>query len=147
MRLSDLLTSGVFLLVALLHFGLQWYGWKIHLGEIPTVAEWQGDQVWRVFSFPLFALLSRRVQHLHFFEVLVANSVLWGAVLVWGTKAWLGIVRRATGRTRASRTRLHSSVPLRTETDRLVELKKLFDQGLISGDEYQRKRDMILRGL
>ncbi|MBL7685550.1 MAG: SHOCT domain-containing protein, partial [Deltaproteobacteria bacterium] len=40
-----------------------------------------------------------------------------------------------------------SAVPAKSPTERLVELKKLKDQGLISASEYEVKKKEILKDL
>ena len=82
MKIRDLLRLAVFVVGSFLHLYLEWYGWKIHLGEFSPPGD-LGDRLWQVLSFPLFTLLSRRIQTLHFYELLLLNSVLWGAALVW----------------------------------------------------------------
>jgi hypothetical protein len=82
MKIRDLIRFVVFVAGFFLHLSLQWYGWKIHLGEIPRPDD-IGDRLWQILSFPLFTLLSRRTAHLHFYELLLFNSALWGALLAW----------------------------------------------------------------
>jgi hypothetical protein len=82
MKIRDLVRLAVFIAGFFLHLSLEWYGWKIHLGQIPQPAD-LGDGVWQVLSFPLFTLLSRRTAHLHFYELLLLNSALWGLSLAW----------------------------------------------------------------
>jgi Short C-terminal domain len=149
MRLRDMFTSTVFLAVVVVHFGIQWYGWKVHIGEIQPAGDLigtSGDSLWQVFSFPLFVLSPRRMQYLYFIQMLVANSALWGMVLAWSTYG-------ALGRPRRRKRRVHKLTlppkpwaedPARTGIDRLLDLKRLLDQGLISSEEYQRKRASIL---
>jgi hypothetical protein len=82
MKIRDLIRLAVFVAGSFLHLSLEWYGWKIHLREIPRPGE-MGDALWQVLSFPLFTLLSRRTATLHFYELLLFNSALWGAALAW----------------------------------------------------------------
>jgi hypothetical protein len=155
MRMRDLLTSGVFLAVLVLHFGTQWYAWKVHLKEVPVedrVVDSSGDSLWRVCSFPVFAIVPRRTQNLRFFELLAANSMLWSIVLSWCVYTSLRRLRKprrgARQRVgRASPAPLKPSAAAPTRTDRLVELKRLRDQGLITREEYQQQRTAILTDL
>jgi hypothetical protein len=151
MRLRDLVTNLIFLTLALVHFGAQWYAWKLHVDQVPAGSDWligsSPDQLWNLFSLPLFVVVPRRLQNLYFFEVLIANSALWGAVLSWGVALPLRLLSGGGGK----RTRLPVPAPVaarqstpRTGTDRLVELKRLRDEGLITREEYQRKRTTIL---
>jgi len=80
MRIRDLIRFGIFLGVACLHFWFEWYGWKVHLREIPPPAD-LGDRLWQVLSFPLFTVVRRRTQHLHFYELMLLNSALWGVAV------------------------------------------------------------------
>jgi hypothetical protein len=82
MKIRDLIRFAVFVVGSFLHLSLEWYGWKVHLGEIPRPGD-IGDGLWQVLSFPLFTLLSRRTATLHFYELLLFNSALWGAALAW----------------------------------------------------------------
>jgi hypothetical protein len=150
MRLRDVITSALFVAAASAHFALQWYGWKLHIGEIPSAPHLfaSSESLWDVCSFPLFAIVSRRVQNLHFIELLLANSAIWGGVLSWLAYG----IARIGGRVGRSRpavaaAKVVGSATGRTGADRLVELKRMLDQGLISGDEYQRKRAAILTDL
>lgn len=86
MKLSELMRSVLFVAAAVAHFVVQWLGWKIHLHEVVPAAGSlvpAGDTLWNLCSFPLFTLLPRRIQHLHFFEMLIANSLVWGAAAVY----------------------------------------------------------------
>ena len=146
MRLRDLVSSGIFLLVAVGHFAAQWYGWKQHLAGMQSVPV-TGDPSgwWHTCSFPLFVLVPGRYHHLHFFALLVANSVVWGLA-----GAWLAhmLQRRRRPRRRGQRLgTLHPKAPAaRTTTDRILELKRRRDQGEISAEEYQRQRASITSG-
>jgi len=150
MRLRDLATNLIFLTLAVVHFGLQWYGWKMHLQQVEAGGALLGasqDQLWTILSFPLFIALPRRLQNLYFLEMLVANSALWGLTLSWGIALPHRFLTRGKAKARlatASEAVEASPAAPRTGTDRLVELKRLKDQGLISREEYQRKRETIL---
>jgi hypothetical protein len=82
MKIRDLIRFVVLVVGFFLHLSFQWYAWKIHLGEIPRPGD-IGDELWQVLSFPLFTVLSRRMAQLHFYELLLFNSALWGAALAW----------------------------------------------------------------
>ncbi len=154
MRMRDLVTSGVFLAVLVVHFGVQWYAWKVHIEAVSVeerVVDSEGDSWWGVCSFPLFVLVPRRTQNLHFHELLVANSVLWAVVLSWVIYGSLRRWSKPRGRVR-QRVGAIVAVPkppaaAQTRTDRLVELKRLRDQGLITLEEYQQRRTTILTEL
>jgi hypothetical protein len=150
MRIRELLTVLLFLAVAVVHFGLQWYGWRLHLREVgdaaaPLVSS--GDPIWRICSFPLFAWVPRRFQNLYFLEILFANSLIWGGTVAWANYMILTILNRGRRSIRPSSRKQKPDKPSlgkRTETDRLVELKHLLDQGLITQEEYREKRAAIL---
>ncbi len=150
MRLRDLVSSGIFLLVAVGHFAAQWYGWKQHLAGAGGVAV-SGDPSawWHTCSFPLFALVPGRYHHVHFFELLVANSVIWGLAGAW--LAHKLQPRRRRPQPRRARpgqgpARPQTAPVARTATDRMLELKRMRDQGEISLEEYQRQRANIMAG-
>ncbi|HVN86058.1 MAG TPA: hypothetical protein VMW17_14560 [Candidatus Binatia bacterium] len=142
MRIRDLITSGVWLTAFGLHFAAQWFGWKTHIGEIALA---NGESLWNAYSYPLFVLVPRRIQNLHFFELLVANSVLWAT-----GAAWLAhLAQRVIHRIRrlgpaAPAAKSTASATERTRADRLVELKRMVDHGQISREEYQKQRQSIL---
>ena len=141
MRIRDIVTSGIWLAVFAAHFGLQWYGWKAHIEEIALA---NGESLWNTCSFPLFVLISRRIQNLHFFEILVANSALWATAAAWIAHGLQRLLSRARHRARHSAPKVQVTAAELTRADRLVELKRMLDQGLISRDEYQQKRHTIL---
>ena len=150
MRLRDLATNLVFLALAVLHFSLQWYGWKLHLQQVEAGGALLGtsqDQLWNILSFPLFVILPRHLQNLYFLEILVVNSALWGGALSWGIALPHRFLTRGKAKallvTTSEAAEASPAAP-RTGTDRLVELKRLKDEGLISREEYQRKRETIL---
>jgi hypothetical protein len=150
MRLRDLVTNLIFLALAVVHFSLQWYGWKMHLQQVEAggaLLGGSGDQLWTILSFPLFVVLPRRLQNLYFLEMLVANSALWGITLSWGIALPHRLLTRGKAKARlvtGSEAAEASPATPRTGTDRLVELKRLKDEGLITREEYQRKREIIL---
>ena len=142
MRIRDIVTSGVWLLAFAVHFGLQWYGWKAHIEEIPFA---NGEWLWTHCSFPLFVVISRRIQNLHFFEILVANSALWATVAAWTTHVAQRVMHRPKRRRPSSvAVKAKAAVADITPADRLVELRRMLDQGRISREEYQAKREAIL---
>ena len=152
MRLRDLVSSGIFVLVAVGHFAAQWYGWKQHLASGGSVGV-AGDPSawWHTCSFPLFVLVPGRYHHLHFFELLTANSVVWGLAGAWLAHKLQPRRRRPQPRRARSGQGLGAppprAVPVpRTATDRIVELKRMRDQGEISHEEYQRQRASIVAG-
>jgi len=141
MRLRDIVTSSVWLVVFAVHFGLQWYGWKAHIEEIRLAS---GEWLWSHCSFPLFVLISRRIQNLYFFEILLANSAMWATVAAWiahVVQRFTHHPRRRPGSIAARATAAAADI---TQADRLVELKRMLDQGRISREEYQAKREAIL---
>ncbi|HUI27074.1 MAG TPA: SHOCT domain-containing protein [Candidatus Kryptonia bacterium] len=142
MRLRDIVTSGVWLVVFAVHFGLQWYGWKAHIEEIRLA---NGEWLWSHCSLPLFVVISRRIQNLHFFEILVANSALWATAAAWAAHLTQRLMHRPKRR-RAGSIGAKPKVAAAdiTPADRLVELKRMLDQGRISREEYQEKREAIL---
>ncbi|MBI1817772.1 MAG: SHOCT domain-containing protein [Deltaproteobacteria bacterium] len=145
--MRDMITSGVFLAVVAVHFSLQWYGWKLHIHEAPfsvQALEATGDSLWDLCSLPLFALISRRLQNLYFTEVLLANSALWGIAGAWSAYVLLRLTKIGKRRARRLPVPVTKSEPVRIGADRLLELKKLRDQGLITTEEFQRKRETIL---
>ena len=154
MRLRDLVSSGIFLLVAVGHFAAQWYGWKQHLAGAQSVPV-TGDPSawWHTCSFPLFILVPGRYHHEHFFQLLAANSVLWGLAAAWcAHKLQPRRARRRVGQARrpaACGVGAHGTAAAapRISADRLVELKRLRDQGLISTEEYQRQRSDLIAGV
>jgi len=80
MKLRDFLRLAVFVAASLLHFYFEMYAWQIHLGVASAT---EGDRLWATLSFPLFTLFSRRAHTLYFYELLISNSLIWGAVVVW----------------------------------------------------------------
>jgi hypothetical protein len=147
MRMRDLITSGVFLAVVAVHFSLEWYGWKLHIHEVPfsvRALDATGDGLWDLCSLPLFAVIPRRLQNVYFSELLLANSSLWGIAGAWS--AYVAFRLAKIGKRGARRLPVPAvkSEPVRIGADRLVELKKLRDQGLITTEEFQRKRETIL---
>jgi hypothetical protein len=149
MRIRDLLTSGVSIAVVAIHFAVQWYGWKLHVGEAadPTMLP-PGDLMWQVCSFPLFTLVPRRLHYLYFLEMLVANSAIWGLVAAWSAHRLFRRVRIGGRVHRQSTLRggmaTTPTAALPTRTDRLVELKRMRDQGLVTKEEYVRQREGII---
>jgi hypothetical protein len=142
MRLRDLFVGTAVLCVAVIHFILQWMGWKAHLEEL--VLQWgllgiPSESLWSLFSFPLFTLVPRSAQHVYFFSLLVANSLLWGATLVHGSSA----IGRAFAR-RFRRRRSSRPVPPLTEAEQLAELRWLSERGLISAEQYRLRSEVIL---
>lgn len=147
MNLRNLFTGIAFLSVATMHSALQWYGWKLHIGDVEVgngllTASQHG--LWNMSSFPLFTFTSRRLQNLYFTELLFTNSVLWGATVAWITYVFLWVFRRGARRLQIPPPARSVTAAVRTQTDRLVELKRMRDQGLITPDEFQRKRAAIL---
>jgi hypothetical protein len=72
---ADLVSSGIFLLMAVGHFAAQWYGWN-STGRCGQ-RQMTGDPVrggTRVHS--AVRLVPGRYRHVHFFELLAANSVI-----------------------------------------------------------------------
>jgi hypothetical protein len=146
MRLRNLFSSITFLAATAMHSALQWYGWKLHIGEVAVgdgllTASQHG--LWKMSAFPLFTFTSRYLQNLYFTELLLANSVVWGITLAWIAYVLLGMSRHGARRVHVPAPQPAASAA-RTQTDRLVELKRLRDQGLITPDEFQRKRAAIL---
>jgi hypothetical protein len=152
MRLRDLVSSGIFLLVAVVHFAAQWYGWKQHLaGTGGVVVTGNPSAWWHILSFPLFVFVPGRYHHLHFFELLAVNSVVWGLAGAW-------LAHKLQPRRRRPRPRRvrpgqgpgaaqpRAATVAHTTTDRMLELKRMRDQGEISPEEYQRQRANILAG-
>ena len=147
MRIRDVIASGVFLAAVVVHFSVQWYGWKIHIHEVPFTVHWldpNDDDLWAVCSLPLFAMIPRRIQNVYFLQLLLANSALWGGVVAWSAYVVLRLSQHGKHRVRRLPIPVPPSAPVRIGTDRLVELKKLRDQGLITTEEFQRKRESIL---
>ena len=143
MRMRDLLAILATLFVGVIHFSLQWLGWKVHLEQLTlpdTVAPYLADDVlWKVLSTPIFRFVPRHYQYVHFVSLLIVNSLLWSATIVFG----LGGVFRATRwRPRLRRNRDHSL----TWADQLVELRRLSERGKITSEEYRRRREAILSG-
>ena len=144
MRMRDALYGAAVLLVGIVHFALQWLGWKEHLEEAALqsglLALLPEGSLWPVLSFPLFTWVPRRLQYLHFFSLLVVNSLLWaGAVVFCGSFLWGLPVRLRYRR----RWKAGNSL---TWADQLLELKRLRERGAITFEEYQRRREAILAG-
>jgi hypothetical protein len=148
MRLRDLFVGAGVLCVATIHFVTQWVGWKGHLGDTAlegALLGLSGEGLWSILSFPVFTIVSRAAQHEYFFGLLVANSLLWGVVLVQAASRLNNAVARRFRKRRAAR-----PAPPLTEAEQLAELRWLSERGLISHEQYRLRREVILaqsRGL
>lgn len=153
MRVRHFFSLLLILLVATLHFAVQWYAWKVHLFEIPLEGSLLGppaDYLWKFVSWPMFWIVSRRIQHLHFLATLLANSFFWGAAVVFAATAFWRFVERALNRRRRKRfdaasqkSRVRTSPPTRLE--RIIELNSLFNRRRITEEEYREMRKAIMR--
>ena len=143
MRMRDLLAMLATLLVAILHFSVQWLGWKVHLEQMTlpdAVAPYLGDDVlWKVLSAPIFRFVPRHYQYVHFAGLLIVNSLLWSATIVFGLG---GLLRATRWRPHLRAKRDHSL----TWADQLVEIRRLSERGKITSEEYRRRREAILSG-
>lgn len=153
MSVRHLFSLAAVLFIATLHFAAQWYAWKVHLFEIPMGDSLLGppaDYLWKTLSWPTFQVVSRRIQHLHFLAVLVANSLAWGAAFVGAVTLFCRFVERVLNRRRRKRfdaasqqSPVRTSPPTRLE--RIIELNSLFNRRRISEEEYREMRKAIMR--
>lgn len=153
MRIRHFFSLAAIALIAILHFTVQWFAWKVHLFEIPMGDSPLGppaDYLWKVCSWPMFEIIPRRVQHLHFLATLLANSVIWGAAFVGGaTGSWrLGrfLLNRGTKKRAEAASReaaIRTTPPTRLE--RIIELNALLNLKRITEDEYRAMRKAIMR--
>jgi len=153
MQVRHFISLALILLVATGHFTAQWYAWKVHLFEIPldsTLLAPPGDYLWKAASWPMFYVVSRRTQHLHFLAILLANSLTWGAILV-GTAT---SVLRAVARVRMRRRRKHAAALTEPEAirtapptrmERIIELNSMLNRKRITEEEYRVMRAAIMR--
>lgn len=142
MRLRDLFVGVAVLCVAMIHFILQWVAWKVHLGEVVLQGSVLGsspESLWSILSFPVFTLVPRSKQFLYFSSLLLANSVVWGLVVVYGSSLMGRMVTRRFRKRRAGR----PVAPL-TQAEQIAELRWLAERGLISVEQYQLRREVIL---
>jgi uncharacterized membrane protein len=142
MRLRDLFVGVGVLCVAVVHFVMQWVGWKGNLGDAAVegaLLGLSGDGLWSVLSFPLFSIVSRAAQHEYFFGLLVGNSILWGFFVVQVTTRLNHAVARRFRKRRASR-----PAPPLNEAEQLAELRWMSERGLISHEQYRLRREVIL---
>ena len=153
MRVRHFFKLAVIILVAFLHFAVQWYAWKVHRFEIPigdSVLGPPADYLWRVCSWPMFDIVSRRVQHLHFLAILLANSFTWGVAFVGAATAcrrFAELVLKRTRKKRAEsasqRAAIRTSPPTRVE--RIIELNSMLNRKRITEEEYRAMRKGIMR--
>jgi hypothetical protein len=108
------------------------------------------DYLWKVCSWPLFHIVSRRVQHLHFLAILLANSFAWGAALVGGMTVVGRFGQRSLNRRRKKRadstpeqSTIRTSPPTRLE--RIIQLNSLLNRRRITEEEYRAMRKAIMR--
>lgn len=143
MRMRDLLAVLATLLVGVVHFSLQWLGWKVHLEQLAlpeSIAPFLADDIlWKVLSTPVFQFVPRHYQYIHFASLLIVNSLLWSGTIVFGLG---GLLRATRWRPRLRPKRDHSL----TWADQLVELRRLSDRGKITSEEYRQRREAILSG-
>jgi len=144
MRMRDALYVAAVFLIGVVHFALQWMGWKEHIEEITLQGGLLGllpeGSLWPYLSFPLFTFIPRHLQFHYFFSLLIVNSILWG---VAGVVAASFAAR--TSRGFRYRRRLKTGKAL-TWADQLVDLKRQVDRGKITPEEYLRRREAILSG-
>jgi uncharacterized membrane protein len=141
MRLRDVFVGTVVLCIATAHFMLQWFGWKLHIGEVSMQGSLLApphDYLWSLSSFPVFSVVPRRMQYHYFITLLLANSLLWGIVIVHS----LGFVGHSLAR-RWRRSRAKTP-PKLSQADELAELRWLSDRGMISAEQYRLRREVIL---
>lgn len=153
MQVRHFFSLATILLVAFLHFGLQWYAWKVHRFEIPlenSLLAPPADYLWKVCSWPMFHIMPRRNQHLNFLPVLMMNSLAWGAAFLVGTTS----VWRLGARVRMRRRKKHASslteaAPIRTapptRLERVIELNAMLNRRRITEEEYRGMRAAIMR--
>jgi hypothetical protein len=153
MQVRHVFSLAVITLIAVLHFAVQWFAWKVHLFEIPmgsSVLGPPGDYLWTVCSWPMFEIVPRRVQHLHFLAILLANSFTWGAVIVGGVTASRRFAQFVLHRRRKKRAEascreagIRTAPPTRME--RIIELNAQLNLKRITEDEYRAMRKAIMR--
>jgi hypothetical protein len=153
MQVRHFFTLAAILLVAILHFAVQWYAWKVHLFEIPLGDSLLGppaDYLWKVSSWPLFHIVSGRTQHLHFLAVLLGNSLAWGAAFTAATTSVWRLAQRVRNRRRKQRAEaLAAKPPIKTtpptRVERIIELNSLLNRRRITEEEYRVMRKAIMR--
>lgn len=153
MQVRHVFSLAIITLIAVLHFAVQWFAWKVHLVEIPigsSVLGPPGDYLWTVCSWPMFEIVPRRVQHLHFFAILLFNSFTWGAAVVGGVTASRRFAQFVLNRRRKKRaeagcreTAIRTAPPTRME--RIIELNAQLNLKRITEDEYRSIRKAIMR--
>jgi len=63
-----------------LHFAIEFTAWAFHPGNSASISH--GSSVpWKIASFPLFLLLGNWDSVGLFWEAMVANSLIWSAIL------------------------------------------------------------------
>lgn len=144
MRMRDALLGAAVLLVAVVHFALQWLGWKEHVEQVTLQNGLLGllpkGSLWPTLSFPLFTFVPRHLQYLYFFSLLVVNSLIWALAVVLA-----GSFLARGSRGFRYRRRVKAAKAL-TWADQLVQIKRLSDRGKITPEEYLRRREAILSG-
>jgi hypothetical protein len=153
MQIRHFVSLAFILLIAILHFAVQWFAWKVHRFEIPlgdSLLAPPADYLWKVCAWPLFHLVSRRIQHLHFLAILIANSLAWGTAFVAAaTSVWkFGEKARKRRRKKRADAALQQS-PVRTSpptrVERIIELNSMLNRKRITEEEYRTMRLAIMR--
>jgi hypothetical protein len=64
----------------LVHYTIEFFAWAQHPGNSATSGG-MGAVPWRILSFPLFYVVSKKVATESFGLMLIANSVIWSVCL------------------------------------------------------------------